>query len=117
MGRRYQPNAPFNVAMLLLVPTEEMKKGTVVKTFTEEGAPTFFGTFRTFGGTEVNDNNVITIMDTATITTWFRPDIKANCRIKVLDTGEVFEIIGTPENIYMRNQFMQFKVQHVGGKP
>lgn len=115
-GRVYQTKAPFNVAMKLLIPTESLKKGTTVKTFDEENAPTIYGTFRTFGGTELVDNGVMTIIDTATISTWYRPDITAECRIKVLQTGEVYDIIGTPENIAMRNQFLQFKVRKAGGK-
>ncbi len=117
MAKRYTTYAPFNVPMMLLIPTETTKKGVAVKEFSEIGAPRIFGTFRTFGGTEVNNNNVITTLDTAVITTWYRPDIKADCRVKILLTNEIYEIIGTPENISMRNQYMQFKVQKVGGKP
>ena len=118
MSRKYQTMAPFNVAMRLLIPTTEVKKGVPVKTFADdENAPTFFGTFRTFGGTETQSDDVLTILDTATISTWYRPDIKADCRIKILENGEIYDIIGTPEDISMRHQFLQFKVQKVGGKP
>ena len=49
------------------------------------------------------------------IETWYRPDVTAKCRIKVMQTGDVYEIIGKPENINMRNQYLKFKVQAVEG--
>ena len=113
MGRSYQTMAPFNVPMYLMTPSETMKKGVPVKTFTQGAL--FFGTFRTFGGTESTSNDIIVIHDTATITTWYDPAIKAGCEIKLADTGEVYNIIGTPEDIAMRHQYMQFKVEKTGG--
>lgn len=118
MARNYRPTAPFNVAMRLLIPTTTMVKGTAVKTFTEpDEAPIFYGSFRTFGGSESTSNDVYTIFNTATIDTWFRPDIKADCRVEICETGEVYEVKGAPEDISMRHQYLQFKVEKVGGKP
>lgn len=118
MARNYKPTAPFNVAMRLLIPTTTMIKGTAVKTFTEPSeAPVFFGSFRTFGGSESTSNDVYTIFNTATIDTWYRPDIKADCRIQICETGEVYDVIGNPEDISMRHQYLQIKVEKVGGKP
>ena len=45
---------------------------------------------------------------------WYRPDIKGNCRIARED-GATYDIIGEPENISMRNQFLKFKVRRVKG--
>lgn len=115
MAKAYRPAAPFTVAMMLLTPTETKVYGVTQKSYTE-GA-TFFGSFRTFGGTEREKNGVITLEDTATIDTWFRPDIGANCDIKILETGAIYEIIGTPEDIDMRHQYLRFKVRRIGGKP
>ena len=115
MARSYRMNDPFNVAMKLLVPTETKVKGVVKKTFTEP-EDFFFGSFKTYGGTENFSNEIYTIYNTATIDTWFNPDIKADCQIKICETGEVYQIISEPEDINMRHQFMQFKVEKVGGK-
>lgn len=118
MARRFKPNAPFDVAMKLLIPTSTVVKGVTKKVFPipDEVEEVMFGSFRTFGGTENFSNNVYTIFNTATIETWFNPDIKADCRIYICETGEVYEIISEPENIDMRHQFIQFKVEKVGGK-
>lgn len=118
MARRFKPNMPFDVAMKLLIPTSTMVKGVTKKVFPnpDEVEEIMFGSFRTFGGTENFSNNVYTIFNTATIETWFNPDIKADCRIYICETGEVYEIISEPENIDMRHQFIQFKVEKVGGK-
>lgn len=117
MARNYKPQVPFSVPMKLLIPTTTVVKGVTKKTFPKvEDAPLFFGSFRTFGGTETTSNDTYTILDTATIDTWYRPDIKADCKIYICQTGETYEVIGTPENVLMRNQYLQFKVQKVGGK-
>jgi head-tail adaptor len=114
MARAYKPNTPFNVPMKLLIPTTTTKKGVTVKTFTE--GITFFCSFRSFNGTEITENDVLSVVDTVTIDTWYHPDIKANCRIRDLETNEEYAIMGTPDNINRRNQFLQFRVQKVGGK-
>lgn len=74
----------------------------------------FFGSFKTFGGTEVESNGVYSIEKTANVETWFRPDIKANCRI-ALEDGETYDILGDPEDINKRHQFLKFKVRRIKG--
>ena len=113
----YRPAAPFVVPMKLLIPTVANVRGARVKEYTnpDDVEAVFFGSFRTFGGTERMANEVYTVEDTATIDTWFDPAITADCRIYVCQTGKVYEIIGTPENIEMRNQYASFKVRAIGG--
>ena len=108
----YRPTGPFNVAMELLAPTETMSKGTPKKTYPATGER-FFGRFRTFGGTERVVNDVIVLDDTGTVETWYRSDITADCRIEI--GGKPYEILGTPENIEMRNQFLVFRVRAYRG--
>lgn len=119
MARAFKPTAPFNVPMKLLIPTTTVIKGTPTKTFPDpKDVPKsclFFGSFRTFGGTENLENDIYTVVATATIDTWYRPDIKANCRIYICDTNETYEIVSDPENVYMRGQYLQMKVQKIGG--
>lgn len=71
--------------------------------------------FKTYGGTEKNDNGIITVEETAQIVCRYRPDIKSDTRIVLLQTGAVYEILGDPENIEMRNAFLKFKVRRVKG--
>lgn len=73
--------------------------------------------FKTYGGTESLSNDILSVIDTAQITCWYRPDIKSNCRLKRLADGAVFEIIGEPENLELRNQILYFKIQRVKGAP
>lgn len=119
MARSYKPVAPFDVAMKLLTPTVTMVKGVKTKVYPdpETVADVFFGSFRTFGGTENFSNEIYMIYHTATIDTWYNPEIKADCQIYICETGEIFNIISEPENISMRHQYIQFKVEKVGGKP
>ena len=116
--RDFKPYAPFTTAMKLLIPTTEKVKGVSVKTFPEpKDGELIYGTFRTYGGTEKVENGVITVIDTATIDTWYRPDITSDCRVYVCDSEQTYEILGTPEDILMRHQYLQFQVRKIGGKP
>ncbi|MBO7339616.1 MAG: head-tail adaptor protein [Lachnospiraceae bacterium] len=112
--REFKPAYPYSTAIELLIPTYATQKGVVTKTFPVTGIQ-LFASFKTYTGTETNTNEVFTVVDTAIVETWYRPDVKADCRIKVLQTGDVYEILGKPENINMRNQFLKFKVQAVEG--
>lgn len=71
--------------------------------------------FKTFGGTEKNVNNILIVEDTAQIVCWFTPEIKSDCRLVRMSDNAVFEILGEPENIEMRNQFLKFKIRRVKG--
>lgn len=116
LRKRYKPAAPFVTAMKLLTPTYAKKKGVPVKEWPEDAdAPTFFGTFRTFGGTEMTETDLYTVVNTGTIDTWYRPDIRSNCGIRICETGELYEVVGDPEDIEMRHQFLRIRVQKVGG--
>lgn len=75
----------------------------------------FFGSFKTYGGTERDINGVYSIEDTANIETMYRPDIKANCRIARANDDAIFDIINEPEDINQRHQFLKFKVKRIKG--
>lgn len=117
MARNYKPSAPFNVAMKLLVPVTTNPYGAGKKTFSAPAeSEQFFGSFRTFGGSENISDGVFTLVNTAVIDTWYRPDIKGNCQVYLCDTEETYDIISDPEDIDFRHQYLQFKVKKVGGK-
>lgn len=116
MAKSFKPSFPYSTAIELLIPTLTTSKGVTTPSYPDEGEGIqLFCSFKTYGGSETTNNDVYTIVDTANVETWYRPDIKADCRIRVLSTGDVFEIINTPENIDMRNQFCKFKVQAIKG--
>lgn len=110
----FKPSFPFNVVMVLLIPTETMVSGAKKKEFLPTGG-SLFGSFKTYGGSERDVNGVYSIEDTAIVETWYRPDIKSNCRIKRAEDGAVFDIINEPEDIDQRHQFLRFKVRRVKG--
>lgn len=113
---RFKISAPFTVAFTLLAPTYEKVLGVPKKTFpaVKDGIP-FNGNFRTFGGTEREVNGLYSIEDTAIVETWYNPAIKSDCRVVVMQTGAVYEIINEPENVELRNQYLKFRVQRVKG--
>ena len=116
--KRFTAITPFNVPMKLLIPDTVMVKGTKQKIYGDpENAPLIFGNFRTFGGSETTQNDLYTVIDTGTVETWYRPDIKSDCHLYMCETGLTYEIKGRPENILMQNQFLRIRVQCLGGDP
>ena len=111
----YKPALPYTTPALLLIPTLKTVKGSPVKSFDEKNGIQFFCNWKTYGGTETTNNGVYSVLDTAQIETWYKPEIKSDCRIKDLETGDIYEIIGRPEDIDRRHQFLRFKVQAVEG--
>ncbi len=120
MARNFRPIVPFSCAMKLLIPTYQTVKGVRQKIYPDptkdDGGIRINGSFRTFNGTETTSNDTVTVVDTATIQTWYRPDIKSDCRIWICETGFTYDIIGDPEDINMRHQYVQMRVQKTGGK-
>lgn len=113
MMANYRPEGPFNVPMFLFIPETKTKKGVTTKVYSEKGE-LIYCSFRTFGGTERTSNDVLVIEDTAVIETWFRDDITSDCIVKDVNNKK-YEILGTPENINMRNQILRFKIRAVKG--
>jgi hypothetical protein len=117
----YRPDLSNTIPMVLLIPISEMILGTLKKSFPtvvealEEDENLFFGSFKTYGGTERDVNGIYSIEDTASVETWFRPDIQSNCRIALANSGAIYEIINEPENINQRSQFLGFKVKRIKG--
>ena len=108
----FKPTLPFNVPFFILSPSTKRVKGVVQKSYTKNDT-VFYCSFRTFGGTEKNVNDVLIVEDTATLHTWYTPEITSDCRIEI--EGKQYEILGTPENINMRNQYLAFKVRAIKG--
>ena len=122
----YVPDLSNSIPQILLTPSYETVQGVVNKTYPTieealekkdskgKSVNLFFGTFKSYGGTERDVNGIYSIEDTANVETWFRPDIKSDCRIG-LETGEIYDVLGEPENVNKRNQFLKFKVKRVKG--
>lgn len=110
----FKPAFPFSTPIELLIPSYTKHKGVEVKSFPTVGIQ-LNCSWKTYGGTETTTNDLYTVIDTAIVETWYRPDIKSDCRVRLLSTGDVYEIIGKPENVNMRNQFIKFKVRAVEG--
>lgn len=113
---RFKFSGVLNVPLMLLIPHYEESYGVQKPVYPDvKDGILIYGSFRTFGGTEREINGIYSVENTATIETWYRPDIKSNCRIALAETGEVYDILGEPENIERRNQYLMFKVQAVKG--
>ena len=107
----YRPKEPFNTVVSLYNPTYKTVKGVTVKEYQLVG--TLNCSFKTYGGTESTVNGVLTVIDTANIETWYRPDITSASQIRL--GAKVYEVMGEPEDIEQRHQFLKFKVRGVNG--
>ena len=110
----YRPSAPFTVPLIVYKPTYSKSGGVRTKVYPAEGFQ-IFGTFRTFGGTDSNVNGVLSVIDTAEIETWYRPDLTSDCQIELPATGAKYDVLGVPENIGQRNRFLKFRVSRNKG--
>ncbi len=110
----YRPVKPFNVGFMVLNPTYKKELGKNIAVYPDQGE-VIYCSFLTYGGTETEVNGVIAIKDTASLETWYSPDIKSDTRLKSLDDNKVFEVIGEPEDIEYRHQFLKFKVEGLRG--
>ena len=112
----YKPSTPFSVRLRVIPSTFRTEYGVPTKNVADpDDGFEINASWRTFGGTERNENGLYSIEDTATCETWYRPDITSSCRILNCQTGNMYEIYGEPENIEMRNQWLVFRVRRIKG--
>lgn len=109
----YKPSIPFTFPIFLYTPQYVTAKGSTKKVYPETGE-LIYCSFKTYGGTEKEVNGVIVIEDTASVETWYRPDITATSLFETSE-GARYEVMNEPENINMRNQFMKFKLRRIKG--
>ena len=106
----------FNTTIKVIKRTEENKNGALEFSYTDTPQFICHCQWKGKGGDESENSSVITHTDTAEIVMWYRPDIVISDRVLLnCDANQVYEIISPPENIEMRNQYLMFKVQKVGG--
>ena len=108
----YRPSEPYCTPLELFNPTYETVKGVPKKIYPERGE-VIFCSFKTYGGTETTVNDQLVVVDTANVETWYRPDITSSSRLKL--GSDVYEVMGKPEDIEQRHQFLKFKVRAVKG--
>lgn len=109
----FVPALPYTTTLKLMNPKYETVQGVKQKVYDETAAEKINCSFKTYGGTEQNVNGVYTLIDTANVETWYRPDITSASRVKL--GSKIYEVIGEPEDIEQRHQFMKFKVRGVKG--
>lgn len=107
--------AQMTTPLILQIPTQAEYNGVRYPTTYTDAAGVIFANFKTYGGTESVVDGILQIIETADVCCWYRPDIQSNCRIKRATDGAVFEILGDPENIEQRNQFIKMKLRRIKG--
>ena len=99
----------------IIVPNVTNQQGRTIKDYDNPKERfNIFCNFKTYGGSEVKNNNIYVVLDTAEIFTWYDPRITSDTRLE-LDNGAIYDVVGEPENIDRANVFCKFKVQRVKG--
>ena len=112
----FKPPEQMTTPMRLQKRITKTVKGAEVADYKDaEQDPVIMCIFKSKGGTEAVHNGQYLIVDTATVQTWYRPDIKKGDRLIMEQDGSIWDIKGNPENVEMRNQLLILKVQNVGG--
>ena len=101
----------FNVPAVIFKSETKKVNGINTKVYTEIG--NIFCSFKSYGGTERESNDIFIVENTAVIETYYRPDITNSCQIKLTD-GSEWEILNI-ENIEMKNMYLRLKVRSVKG--
>jgi len=107
----YRPSGAFTTRVILQNPTHTTVKGVQKKEYKDVGPLNCL--FKTYGGTESTSNDVLSVVETANIETWYRPDITSGSRIQY--GAKLYEVMGDPEDIEERHQYLKFKVRRVHG--
>jgi hypothetical protein len=89
----------------------ELVDGRTVKTYTEAG--TIRGKFKQKGTAETNANGLTVINEKTSFITWYKADLAAADILTI--NGVDFEIIGTPENVEMRNRYAVITLERLDG--
>lgn len=115
----YRPISNFYTPLMLLIPSYTKVEGVSYKEYPNEG-PVFFGSFKSYGGTNLKgsqdtNGDILTVIDTANIECFYREDITSECRIKNLINGGLYDIINEPEDVEQRRVLLKFKVQRFKG--
>lgn len=108
----FRPALPYAVPARILTASTAKSQGITVKTYAD-GAQIWVSA-RGFGGTEAVRDGVLSVVDTMTIETWFRPDITQDCRIRLLDDGSVWGILNL-EDVGRRHQYVVLKCSRIAG--
>ena len=105
----------FTTAVKLQKRITTKVSGALEYTYEDATDPILNCSFKTYGGTETIVNGSLVLLNTATLVTWYRQDIQAADRILLIQDNSGWEVIGEPENIDMRNQYLILKVRKISG--
>lgn len=112
----YKPPEQMTTAMRLQKRTTDKVTGAAQATYTDAAKdPVIMCNFKSKGGTEAVHNGKLIILETATVQTWYRPDVAKGDRLIMEQDGSAWDIKGPPENVEMRNRLLILKVQRAGG--
>lgn len=107
--------AHFTTAVKLQKRIRTVVSGAPEFSYEDASDPILHCNFKTYGGTETVTNGSLVLLNTATLITWYRQDIQAADRIFLTQDESLWEVIGEPENIDMRNQYLILKVRKISG--
>lgn len=109
----FKPTAPFNVKFRLIqieVEDNNTGKPTEKEIITDDY---ILASFKTYGGTDLTVNGRLVVEDTGTLYTYYNPKIGTRTKLLDITEGVKYEVLGRPENIERRNQYMMIRVRSI----
>ena len=91
--------------------TSKTVNGRTQKKLTTVG--TIRGKFKQKGTAETQANGLTVVNEKTTFITWYKADYEAKDILTI--NGIDFEIVGTPENVEMRNRYVIITLERNGG--
>lgn len=91
--------------------TSETEEGRTQSVYKEVGIVR--GKFKQKGTAETQANGLTIVNDKTTFITWYKADFKAADILTI--NGADFEIVGTPENVEMRNRYSVITLERISG--
>jgi len=105
----YKPNIQqMSTSITIENRVETIVKGKSTISYVPATPPNAFCNWKTKGGTELTGDNSVTVLDTAELIMWYRPDIAETSKIYL---GSKEYKVMSIENVEQRNQYLIVKVK------
>ena len=110
----YQPQGPFNVWFQLLKQETVFSNGVNVPIYIDiyKGKCSCIN----YSTNNITASDIKTRRDEWSFESRYSRKIQAGDRIKLLDDGSIYDIVGVPENVRRENKYIKFKMVRVNGK-
>jgi head-tail adaptor len=107
----FKPNLQFTTPIRVQHRVETDVNGAPAISYEDADPALDFCNWKGKGGTESVQSGALTVLDTAEITMWYRPDINERDQVLLNDNEALAYEVTNVENVEMRNIYLILKVK------